>query len=508
MRIAPADNSYLTFSHMVAGYRILSSVLHAVYLGIIEAVGADGCTIEEILKASGIRREEGERFLSLLTSLGVLEKYGDRFFLSQFSRRYLFQGSAQSQLQVLRFETVLMEKWAQLDTVLRQGQGSLQSELPDEEYHERLLLFHSAMHEAAVVRSDELWEALTFLPAKGTIIDVGAGDGTYLKSFLRVHPDWVGVACDLGDVLELGEGNFQGSAVTPHPLNLLDEGDTAGLVKAYQGQASLLLFSNVLHCYGDHDNALILNRLKELVSEDGIVVVHDFFTDANPFGALYDGHMLVNTYGGRTCTIDEAKALLALNGFPHTCEFLLPSASCALVASSKPLQGWESDLLSELKREALALGFHEARGVAVDKIRIEPWVKAKCRYGCSLFGKKWSCPPHSLDAAEFRELLGCYGKALLVVGQPPLVSFQEQLLELEKRAFLKGMKKALVFSGGPCAFCDSCPEDRCRFPEKRRPSLESCGCDVFDLAKSCGIEMQPIKNSDDFVQYVGLLLID
>jgi predicted metal-binding protein len=113
-----------------------------------------------------------------------------------------------------------------------------------------------------------------------------------------------------------------------------------------------------------------------------------------------------------------------------------------------------------------------------------------------------------MDQAGFEELLGGYSQALLVAGQPPLRDFQEKLLGLEKEAFLGGFKKALVFSGGPCCWCESCPTERCSHPEKRRPSLESCGCDVFALAKHCGIPVAPLRNSDDFVQFIGLLLVD
>jgi predicted metal-binding protein len=113
-----------------------------------------------------------------------------------------------------------------------------------------------------------------------------------------------------------------------------------------------------------------------------------------------------------------------------------------------------------------------------------------------------------MDQTGFEELLGCYSRALLVAGQPPLRDFQEHLLGLEKEAFLGGFKKALVFSGGPCCWCETCPADRCSHPEKRRPSLESCGCDVFALAKSCGIPVAPLRDSNDFVQFIGLLLVD
>ena len=153
-------------------------------------------------------------------------------------------------------------------------------------------------------------------------------------------------------------------------------------------------------------------------------------------------------------------------------------------------------------------GFFAAVPLAPATIHCEPWVKAKCAYGCSRYGRKWSCPPHAMTQEEFRDILGCYSHALLLAGQPPLRNFQENLLELEKQAFLSGYKKALAFSGGPCCWCETCPDDRCAFPDKRRPSLEACGCDVFALAESAGLTVAPLKNSDDFVQFIGLLLVE
>ncbi|MBJ6727558.1 DUF2284 domain-containing protein [Geomesophilobacter sediminis] len=506
MKIAPSENSYLKFSQVVAGYRVFQLVRHAVRLGVFEAVGSDG-NAAGIIKRTGMKEPEGKRFLDLLTAAGLLERYADHYYLSQFSRKFLLKDAPLSQLDVVNFEEVVMAKWAALDTVLVEGQGARQAELPEAEYRERLRLFQGAMHQAAVVRADELWTALDFLPEHGTIIDVGSGDGTYLKAFLERHPNWDAVACDLADVLTLSalEGY---PAVTTRPCNILDAEESAQLCAAWRGQASVLLFSNVLHCYNAAETADILGRLKDLVASDGLVVVHDFFSDANDFSALYDGHMLANTYSGRTYGIDETKRLLDGAGFCHASEYHLPSASSVVVASARPLVGAVSDPLPLLQREALALGLIDAKPLPADSIRVEPWVKAKCRYGCGLYGRKWSCPPHSMDAGEFAELLTSYRRALLVVGQPPLRDFQERLLELEKRAFLQGMKKALVFSGGPCVWCESCPEPRCAFPEKRRPSLESCGCDVFELAASCGINLRPVKEKDDFVQYVGMLLVD
>jgi 5-hydroxybenzimidazole methyltransferase len=508
MKILPSDDSYATFCDLVSGYRMLSVITQAVNTGVIDAVGEHDCTFDQLLETTGLKPEEGRRFAALLVSVGILEQYDSRLYLSRFSRKYLLGSSPLSQRHVLEFENVLMDKWQGLGVVLSEGQGSRLADLPPEEYLNRLSLFQKAMGEAARVRSRELWDAFPPLPEMGLIIDAGAGDGAYLREFLGRYPGWRAVACDLQDVSALSGADADASAITRHSCNLADPDACDDFVARYGNTASVLLLSNFIHCYSEAENVAMVRRLTGLLRGDGILVIHDFCRDGNSFGAMYDIHMMVNTYNGRTYSFDETVRLLCSAGMADSRILELPSRSHAVVAGSQLPIDLKSDSLFLVRKKARELGFFAAEAVEPAAITTEPWVKAKCRYGCACYGKKWSCPPNSMDAGEFRELLASYSKAMVVAGQPPLRTFQEQLLELEKAAFLDGFKKALVFTGGPCTWCDSCYDDRCRFPEKRRPSLESCGCDVFALAESCGIPVGPVKNADDFVQYIGLILVE
>jgi predicted metal-binding protein len=507
MKILPSDNSYRTFCELSSGYRMFCVMAEALRSGIIDRLEDGSPTASELLVATSLRHGEGGRFIALLVSVGLLEEYDGRLYLSRFARTFLSRSSSESQRGVLEFEPLLMENWHKLGTVLHEGQGSLVRELPPEECRERLRLFQQAMAEAAIVRSRELWDAVSSLPETGVIIDVGAGDGTYLREFLARHPGWQGIACDLPDVCSQAENAQIPGNLKFHPCNILDREELAELVADYRGKADLLLFSNICHCYGPAENAALLEQTGELLADDGFLIVHDFFRDANSFGALYDLHMLVNTMSGRSYTVAETGAMLQGAGFRHWSVIELPSSSLAL-AASRHTPYLASSSLFALKNHALSHGFFAAVELDPAAIRSEAWVRAKCAYGCSQYGRRWSCPPHAMDRDGFEELLQCYSRALLVVGQPPLRSFQERLLELEREAFLGGFEKALAFSGGPCCWCDSCSEWQCRYPEKRRPSLEACGCDVFVLAKSCGIPLAPLKSNDDFAQYVGLLLVD
>ena len=489
---------------MITAYRLSSVVMQAVTLGIFDIAGHNGSSETEILAGSGMQAAEGRRFLALLVNSGLLEKYADRFYLSQFSRKYLYGQSETNQLRVLEFERVLIEKWNTLGPVLLQGQGTVASDQSDTAYKQRLNLFQNAMRGAAVVRSKELWDSFPHLQKTGLIIDIGAGDGTYLKEFLTRFPDWQAIACDLNDVVS----EIKDPAITTHACNLIDPQELEQFVALYRNTASIVLLSNVVHCYSPHENATIFDQIGDVLRDGGLVIVHDFFTDGNSFSALYDAHMMLNTYNGRTYSFCDTVQLLGNAGFPHTDIIELQSYSHAILASRQQLKTLETDPIFLLQQKALSLGFFEATAIDPAIISIEPWVKAKCQYGCMFYGRKWSCPPHSMETDEFRELLGCYSKAIVVAGQPPLRDFQQNLLELEKSAFLQGLKKALVFTGGPCSWCESCAENRCSFPEKRRPSLESCGCDVFALAEACRISVKPVKSSTDFVQYIGLLLVE
>jgi len=108
-----------------------------------------------------------------------------------------------------------------------------------------------------------------------------------------------------------------------------------------------------------------------------------------------------------------------------------------------------------------------------------------------------------------RELLQSYSWGLLLEGMPPGRDFHEQLLQMERKAFLAGFHKALLFGAGPCPVCKKCPADgRCLHPKQARPSMEGSGIDVYATARNAGIDLKPVTEPDQYVKYLGLLLME
>lgn len=160
-------------------------------------------------------------------------------------------------------------------------------------------------------------------------------------------------------------------------------------------------------------------------------------------------------------------------------------------------------------KKALEKGANIAKTISVDSVVVEPWVQLKCRFGCPRYGKSKTCPPFSPDYKETRQILDCYKNAILIEGEPPGKEFKEMLINLEHEANFAGYYKAFAFSAGPCPLCGECNVDEpCRSPEKARPSMESCGIDVFKTVRNNGFEVNFLEHRTQYVKYFGLILIE
>lgn len=131
----------------------------------------------------------------------------------------------------------------------------------------------------------------------------------------------------------------------------------------------------------------------------------------------------------------------------------------------------------------------EALVIYTSKIDVRDWVNLKCAFGCEHYSKNWSCPPNSISPEQTRNLLREYTKAVLVIGDNgamDLKKFRQAMLDMEDKLVLNGFPKSIALSMGPCDICEKCtlPDGKlCRYPLKRRPSVEGMGIDVLSTVK-------------------------
>jgi predicted metal-binding protein len=166
--------------------------------------------------------------------------------------------------------------------------------------------------------------------------------------------------------------------------------------------------------------------------------------------------------------------------------------------------------------QALEGGAQEVRITPVSNVKTAEWVRLKCQFGCGGFGKRLCCPPYAPTPEQMKRVLADYRHALIYsyILTPSDYSRKRRRMhllvaELERRAFLDGYYKAFGLCAGPCRFCRVCDvTSRCKHPYQARPSMESCGIDVYATARNSGIRLEVATREDGLSKHINLLLIE
>ncbi len=389
------------------------------------------------------------------------------------------------------------------------------------DYADRNFHYVRAMDRLARLKSRDIVGILNPDSWCGPILDVGGGCGALCRELVRsqaaIGRQVTAILHDLPEVIDVARSLYPQQRDW-HSIGVV-EGDFRNHDFTGKTSFGLVLLGNFLHAYAEKTARQLLIKAVDLTAPEGILLIHDYFPDRTgrrPHkGALYDLNMMLNTFDGGCQPAAKVIEWLRAAGMPHFLVQDLESDSTLLLAGrSERVEEMLPEVLQDRSKlevwpaVALQLGFSRAELVRTDQVRTATLSREKCRYGCAGYGRNRMCPPHGIDHAAMAKILAEYRWALLVVSTPPGRQFHDQLLTLEKRAFLAGLHKALAFGAGPCPVCVSCPEGGlCRHPDMARPSMEGSGIDVYETAREAGIHLQPVTNPERFVKYVGMVLL-
>jgi len=126
--------------------------------------------------------------------------------------------------------------------------------------------------------------------------------------------------------------------------------------------------------------------------------------------------------------------------------------------------------LESLRKRALELGAKEAKIISVSTVKTGAWVFYKCKFGCSGFAERLTCPPYSPRPQETQEVLNWYKLALLLHNQSgSKADISKIAATLGNEAFFAGYYKAFAMGAGPCRICKTCrPKEGCMRPDDAR----------------------------------------
>ena len=166
---------------------------------------------------------------------------------------------------------------------------------------------------------------------------------------------------------------------------------------------------------------------------------------------------------------------------------------------------------------ALEAGFSHAGVLRADTIILKEEVRQMCA-ACSVYDKRWSCPPGCGTLEEMGAKIGAYETGILVqtVGELEDAFDAEAMMDTEalhKKNFAKvyGLLRKeypgmLALGAGCCTICKECsyPDAPCRFPEKMVSSMEACGMVVTEVCRANGMQYNYGKNT---IAYTSCFLL-
>jgi predicted metal-binding protein len=527
----------------------LSGALFAALdLDLFESIGLADVPLQTLAERTGADVGALRRLVEALAGLGLLSLHENQVACSTVTRRHLLPQADEYLGHSLRYRQRLAADWPRLAEAVRRGGSPLEPAADEEaddadnadnangadDYRARVRAYLLAMddvarHKAGLiadrVRLDRLPHPLP--GGERCMLDVAGGAGAVAAELVRRYPDMSAVVVDMPEVVEQARRvwaerandpiggaesrlTFEGLDVLSQPLPA-PRGGRAGW--------DVIILSNIVHAFGEAESSALLEAAAAALSDDGLLLVHDFWTDGPGRGpaksALFDLHMLINTYQGRTYPWTWVRDRLAAAGLavlaPVSLGEGLQAEDTALVVGARSpaaLVAVDVGPLDRVRATAFELGFVRTTPLEPSSVLTAAWVREKCRFGCAGYDAGAQCPPRSPAPDDTRKLLAGYGRALLVQGEPPTAAFHERMLALERAAFLAGFPRALVFVAGPCRLCPTCEPDACRRPADARPSMEAAGIDVYGTAEAAGWRLEPVPDRESPVTYLGLLLVD
>ncbi|MCP3939993.1 MAG: methyltransferase domain-containing protein [Desulfobacteraceae bacterium] len=499
----PAHTGFQFLEDLSTAYWYSQVLFTALELNLFCFMDQGLCSVDELAKESECQEFELTRLLRAMDRIGLVTCRENSWYNSQVSSIFLVPGKPDYMGDFFLYRQFMHPQWEKLTQKVSGKKPKSVSRLS---YKERNLGYVKSTDTLVQQKSKELVRLLGPEKITGPILDIGGGAGSLLRTLQTLTPGTSAVLFDIPEVIE--------AAHTLYP----DEKDWEGITPLggdfrthkFENTFSLICMSNFLHAYGPDEARQLLLKAVSLLDNDGLLIIHDYFPDRKGAipqkGALYDLAMMLNTFNGVCHDSSTIIEWLETTGIKSVDIKDLSTDSAVITAKKKgclqlPTNPW-TDLAMELEFDAIT-------PIAPTDVVTAPWVNAKCQFGCKGFGKNLQCPPWGMDHHKTRQLLDSYTKAFLVRGAPPGKQFHKNLLELEKKAFLKGFYKAFVFGAGPCPVCPQCPgSGDCRHHDLARPSMEGSGIDVYTTIANADWSLSPVKEKGQYVTYIGLFLVE
>lgn len=316
--------NFSSLASLASGHVEARIVQVAVSLGVFDALVQKGQNALSLSSSLGTEPRATEMFLNALASLGLLNKEGNLFSLTEISSTCLVRGSPKYLGDMILFDSSLWSCWGDLEKAIRSGNAVRPADMYQGDPPETCQFIY-AMDSLVKARGDaEVLAETLDLSNVNNILDIGPGPATYTIHLCRKNPGLRATLFDLPGTLKVTEGFVKDSGLGDRIR--LETGDYR--FDPIPGSYQVVFLSNIIHAESAEENNRLMRKVYQCLENKGRALIKDHILDDSltqpPVGAIFALLMLLTTEQGRCYSFNEVKAWLQEAGFKAVKQILLP----------------------------------------------------------------------------------------------------------------------------------------------------------------------------------------
>jgi hypothetical protein len=316
--VTPQETSaFESLARLISGYRVTGVICAAAQLGLPDLVGDDGARADDLARQTDCDADAVYRLLRALASLGIFEERQAGLFVHTPASRLLCRTAEPSLHGLAAFVGMVdVHAWPGIVHSVKTGTPAFEQRFGRgifeymQDHREVSEAFDAAMAGYTEVVARAVLDAYDFGPFR-RIIDIGGGNGSFLKNVLDRYPRVTGTIYDRDHVVARALAQISGTRWASR----LD-GIAGNFLQSIPAGGDLYTIKIVLCDWRDDDVLRILRNVRQVIGSARLLIVDAVIPPGNTpcFAKLSDLNMLVTT-GSRERTEDDFKKLLADSGF-------------------------------------------------------------------------------------------------------------------------------------------------------------------------------------------------
>jgi O-methyltransferase domain/Dimerisation domain len=324
---------------LAGGHAQARAIQTATKLGIFDALEHSRLDAAGLATSIGTDRRATALIANAMTAMGLLAKVGNRYELTDASRRFLIKSSDEYLGGLILFDEAIFEHWAHLEDAIRTGRPVRTPDMFQGRADETER-FIRAMDSLTRARGDAIYVADRLdLSGVATIADVGGGPGTYVAAMLERWPSIRATIYDLPATLAVAEKII--AEREPRLASRIELIPFDYRKDEFPGRCGAVFMSNIIHSEDEATNSELMRKCYRGLEAGGPIVIKDHIMNAGltepQAGAVFSLYLILTTRG-RDYSFEEVAGWLDGAGFAGIRQEHLPSPpfTSSMVIARKP----------------------------------------------------------------------------------------------------------------------------------------------------------------------------